>query len=94
MAGTLLLDRLVAHAAEVKAKVLLVGDWAQLSAVEHGGGFGLIARAIEDAPELTDVRRFRFDWEKSATLALRHRRCSPTTRRITACTTAPTRMPR
>lgn len=72
MAGTLLLDRLVAHAAGVKAKVLLVGDGAQLSAVEHGGGFGLVARAIEDAPELTDVRRFRYDWEKTATLALRH----------------------
>jgi len=72
MAGTLLLDRLVAHAAEVKSKVLLVGDWAQLSAVEHGGGFSLVARAIEDAPELTDARRFRYDWEKAATLSLRH----------------------
>jgi conjugative relaxase-like TrwC/TraI family protein len=72
MAGTLLLARLVAHAAAVQAKVLLVGDWAQLSAIENGGGFGLVARSIVDAPELTDVRRFRYDWEKAATLSLRH----------------------
>lgn len=72
MAGTLLLDRLVAQAAQVKAKALLVGDWARLSAIKHGGGFGLVAREVDDAPELNDVRRFRFDWEKTATLALRH----------------------
>lgn len=71
LTGTLMLDRLVAHAREAGAKVLLVGDWAQLSAVESGGAFGLIARAIEGAPELTDVRRFRQEWEKSATLDLR-----------------------
>ena len=71
LAGTLMLDRLVAHACEAGAKVLLVGDWAQLSAVESGGAFGLIAHSIEDAPELTDVRRFRHDWEKTATLDLR-----------------------
>lgn len=71
LAGTLLLDRLVQHTQEAGAKVLLVGDWAQLSAVEVGGAFGLIAQSIEDAPELTDVRRFRFDWEKAATLGLR-----------------------
>ncbi len=71
LAGTLLLDRLVQHARHVGAKVLLVGDWAQLSAVEIGGAFGLVARSIEDAPELTDARRFRCDWEKAATLGLR-----------------------
>lgn len=71
LAGTLLLDRLVQHATDAGAKVLLVGDWAQLSAVEVGGAFCLVARSIEDAPELTDVRRFRFDWERTATLGLR-----------------------
>ncbi|MEU1970529.1 MobF family relaxase [Microbacterium sp. NPDC019599] len=71
LSGTLLLVRLVQHAQDARAKVLLVGDWAQLSAVETGGAFGLVARSIEDAPELTDVRRFRFDWEKTATLGLR-----------------------
>lgn len=71
LAGTLMLDRLVTHARETGAKVLLVGDWAQLSAVESGGGFGLIAREIEDAPELTDVCRFQHEWEKTATLGLR-----------------------
>lgn len=71
LAGTLMLDRLVANALEVGAKVLLVGDWAQLSAVESGGAFGLVARSIEDAPELTDVRRLQHEWEKTATLGLR-----------------------
>lgn len=31
----------------------------------------LLAAAAHLAPELTDVRRFRHDWEKTATLALR-----------------------
>ena len=71
LAGTLMLDRLVSHAGDVGSKVVLVGDWAQLSAVEAGGAFRLIASSIEDAPELSDVRRFRYDWEKAATLGLR-----------------------
>ena len=71
LAGTFTLDTLAAHAAEVGAKLLLVGDWAQLSAVESGGAFGLIARDLDQAPELLDVRRFHNEWEKTATLGLR-----------------------
>ena len=71
MAGTLSLDAITRHAAEAGAKVLLVGDWAQLSAVETGGAFGLLVSAREPAPELTDVRRFRNEWEKGASLGLR-----------------------
>lgn len=71
LAGTLALDRLATHAAEVGAKVVLVGDWAQLASVDAGGAFGLLARERHDAPELTDVRRFSAEWEKSASLALR-----------------------
>ena len=37
LAGTLTLDRLTALAAEAGAKVLLVGDWAQLQSVDAGG---------------------------------------------------------
>ncbi|WP_228481053.1 MobF family relaxase [Microbacterium luteum] len=44
LAGTLALDRITAHAAEVGAKVVLIGDWAQLSAVETGGAFGMLVR--------------------------------------------------
>ncbi len=71
LAGTLALDRLAAHAAEVGAKLLLVGDWAQLAAVDAGGAFGLLARHRENVPELLDVRRFAQPWEKKASLRLR-----------------------
>lgn len=72
LAGTLALDRITAHASEVGAKVVLVGDWAQLSAVETGGAFGMLVRHRHGVPELTDVRRFAHEWEKTASLALRH----------------------
>jgi conjugative relaxase-like TrwC/TraI family protein len=71
LAGTFTLDTLATHAAQVGAKLLLVGDWAQLSAVDSGGAFGLIARDLDHAPELFDVRRFHNDWEKTASLGLR-----------------------
>lgn len=71
LAGTLALDTITAHAQEAGAKVLLVGDWAQLAAVDAGGAFGMLVRERDDTPELTDVRRFRNDWEKHASLGLR-----------------------
>lgn len=71
LAGTFALDRITAHAAEAGAKVLLVGDHAQLQAVDAGGAFGMLVRDRDDAPELVDVRRFRNDWEKHASLQLR-----------------------
>ncbi|NIK61394.1 AAA family ATPase [Kribbella shirazensis] len=52
------------------AKLLLVGDDAQLSAADTGGAFRLIARDTE-AAELTDVWRFSNPWERDASLALR-----------------------
>lgn len=72
LAGTLALDQITQHASSVGAKVVLIGDWAQLSAVEIGGAFGMLTRAHPDAAELTDVRRFRNAWEKTASLGLRH----------------------
>lgn len=71
LAGTLSLDAITAHAAAVGAKVLLAGDWAQLNAVDTGGAFALLVSAREPAPELTDIRRFRNEWEKAASLGLR-----------------------
>ena len=71
LAGTLALDTITTHAQQVGAKVLLVGDWAQLAAVDAGGAFGMLVRDRNDAPELTDVRRFRNEWEKHASLGLR-----------------------
>lgn len=71
LAGTLALDTITTHAQTVGAKVLLVGDWAQLAAVDAGGAFGMLVRERDDAPELLDVRRFRNNWEKHASLGLR-----------------------
>ena len=76
LAGTLALDRITAHAAAVGAKVVLIGDWAQLSAVETGGAFGMLTRHRRGVPELTGARRFANDWEKTASLALRHGKTS------------------
>lgn len=74
LAGTLSLDRVTAHAAEVGAKVLLVGDWAQLQSITASGTFSLLVHDRDDAPELVDVHRFVNEWEKTASLDLRHGR--------------------
>ncbi|WP_156023417.1 MobF family relaxase [Terracoccus sp. 273MFTsu3.1] len=71
MSGTFELDSLTAYARTAGAKVLLVGDWAQLSPVAAGGAFKLVATDRDDAPELHDVRRFRHEWERAASLKLR-----------------------
>ncbi|NEE03842.1 MobF family relaxase [Phytoactinopolyspora halotolerans] len=71
LAGTFTLDAIASHAADAGAKILLVGDWAQLGAVEVGGAFALLARDRDDVAELNEVRRFRHDWEKHASLRLR-----------------------
>ncbi|MFC4245085.1 MobF family relaxase [Gryllotalpicola reticulitermitis] len=71
LAGTLSLHALAEHAADVGAKLLLVGDWAQLTAIDAGGAFGMLARERDDAPELTALHRFRNRWERAASLQLR-----------------------
>lgn len=72
LAGTLTLDRIVSHAAEAGAKVVLIGDWAQLSSVETGGAFGMLVRERDRSPALTEARRFTHPWEKTTSLELRH----------------------
>lgn len=71
LSGTIALSRLAAHAEQAGAKLVLVGDWAQLGAVEAGGALGMLARDLDHTPELHDVRRFRNPWEKHASLRLR-----------------------
>lgn len=71
LAGTLALDHIATLVAEAGAKLVLVGDWAQLSSVETGGVFGMLARERGTAPTLTSVRRFFHEWEKTASLGLR-----------------------
>ncbi|MFO6453415.1 MULTISPECIES: MobF family relaxase [unclassified Aeromicrobium] len=71
LAGTLTLDRITGLAEAAGAKVLLVGDWAQLQSVDAGGAFSLLAGSCADAPELTEIHRFTHDWEKAASRELR-----------------------
>jgi ATP-dependent exoDNAse (exonuclease V) alpha subunit len=70
MAGTFHLDALTAQASAAGAKVLLVGDHAQLSAVDAGGAFNLLAERTHPAT-LTSVWRFSHRWEAAATRLLR-----------------------
>jgi len=76
LAGTLSLDRITHLAQDAGAKVLLVGDYAQLQSVDAGGAFAMLAGDRDDAPELADVHRFTHSWEKTASLELRHGRTS------------------
>lgn len=71
LADTSTLDQITGIATQAGAKVLLVGDWAQLQSVDAGGAFALLATARPDIPELTEVHRFTNCWERSASLGLR-----------------------
>jgi conjugative relaxase-like TrwC/TraI family protein len=74
LAGTVPLNRITALAADAGAKVLLVGDYAQLQSIDAGGAFSLLVHDRADAPELIDVHRFTHEWEKAASLTLRQGR--------------------
>ncbi len=70
LGGTFTLDALAGQARDAGAKLLLVGDHHQLSAVDAGGAFGLLA-ATPAARELTSLWRFTNRWEAHATRRLR-----------------------
>ena len=66
MVGTRQMERVLSHAAEVGAKVVLVGDPQQLQSIEAGAAF----RSIHDrhgGVEIHEVRRQREDWQRDAT---------------------------
>ncbi|MGS1015512.1 Ti-type conjugative transfer relaxase TraA [Allosphingosinicella humi] len=66
MVGTRQMERVLSHAAEAGAKVVLVGDPQQLQAIEAGAAF----RAIHErhgGVEIGEVRRQREDWQRDAT---------------------------
>lgn len=65
------LARLLDHAAEAKAKVVLIGDERQVPAVDAGGGFAALADRL-GAVELTEVYRQRHAWDRAALDELRH----------------------
>ncbi|MGX8013529.1 Ti-type conjugative transfer relaxase TraA [Mesorhizobium sp. ORM8.1] len=66
MVGTRQLERVLSHAADAGAKVVLVGDPQQLQAIEAGAAF----RSIHErhgGVEIGQVRRQRQDWQRDAT---------------------------
>jgi Ti-type conjugative transfer relaxase TraA len=66
MVGTRQLERVLSHAAEAGAKVVLVGDPQQLQAIEAGAAFRSIHQRHGGA-EIGEVRRQREDWQRDAT---------------------------
>lgn len=74
LAGTFTLDAITHLTETAGAKTLLVGDWAQLQSVDAGGAFALLVHDRDNAPELADIHRFANEWEKLASLELRHGR--------------------
>jgi conjugative relaxase-like TrwC/TraI family protein len=72
MVSTGELVTLVAQARQAGGKVLLVGDPAQLSAIQLGGAFDLLAER-HGAARLTEIRRFTHEWEANASVLLRDR---------------------
>ncbi|WP_447925495.1 MobF family relaxase [Georgenia muralis] len=72
LASTRTLETIATRAAEVGAKVVLVGDPAQLQSVDAGGAFNMLTAARGgDLAQLVEVRRFVHVWEKDASLGLR-----------------------
>jgi ATP-dependent exoDNAse (exonuclease V) alpha subunit len=66
MVGTRQLERMLSHAAEAGAKVVLVGDPQQLQSIEAGAAFRSI-RERHGGIEIVEVRRQREDWQRDAT---------------------------
>ena len=69
MIGTRQMERVLSHARDAGAKVVMVGDPEQLQAIEAGAAFRSIAER-HGAAEITEVRRQREEWQREATRAL------------------------
>ncbi|MDX3908195.1 MAG: Ti-type conjugative transfer relaxase TraA [Sphingobium sp.] len=66
LVGTRQMERVLSHAAEAGAKVVLVGDPQQLQSIEAGAAF----RSLHEqhgGVEITQVRRQQQDWQRNAT---------------------------
>ncbi|HLG85915.1 MAG TPA: Ti-type conjugative transfer relaxase TraA [Alphaproteobacteria bacterium] len=66
MVGTRQLERVLSHAADAGAKVVLVGDPQQLQSIEAGAAFRSLHERHGGA-EIGEVRRQREDWQRDAT---------------------------
>ena len=66
LVGTRQIERVLSHAAQAGAKVVLVGDPEQLQAIEAGAAFRA-TQARHGGVEITEVRRQREAWQRDAT---------------------------
>ncbi|GFE77276.1 Ti-type conjugative transfer relaxase TraA [Novosphingobium sp. TCA1] len=69
MIGTRQMERVLSHAEQAGAKVVLVGDPEQLQAIEAGAAFRAVTERHGWA-EITEIRRQHEDWQREATKAL------------------------
>jgi Ti-type conjugative transfer relaxase TraA len=67
MLGTRTMERLVREAQSAGAKLVLMGDWQQLQAIEAGAPFRAIAENYQYA-ELNQIRRQTTPWQVEASL--------------------------
>src|SRR3546814_5564680 len=67
--GTRQMERVLSHAADAGAKVVLVGDPQQLQAIEAGAAFRVIHER-HGGVEITEVRRQHIEWQQDATRQL------------------------
>jgi Ti-type conjugative transfer relaxase TraA len=69
MIGSRQMERVLSHAEQAGAKVVLVGDAEQLQAIEAGAAFRALTER-HGAAEITEIRRQRQDWQREATREL------------------------
>jgi Ti-type conjugative transfer relaxase TraA len=69
MIGSRQMERVLTHANEAGAKVVLVGDPEQLQAIEAGAAFRSVAER-HGGVEITEIRRQQIDWQRDATRQL------------------------
>jgi Ti-type conjugative transfer relaxase TraA len=69
MLGTRQMERVVSHAQQHGAKVVMVGDPQQLQAIEAGAAFRAAAER-HGAVEIASIRRQQVDWQREATREL------------------------
>jgi hypothetical protein len=69
MVGSRQMQRVLQHAQQAGAKVVLVGDPEQLQAIEAGAAFRALAER-HGAAEISEVRRQRDGWQRNATREL------------------------
>ncbi|MGQ2941845.1 MAG: Ti-type conjugative transfer relaxase TraA [Blastomonas fulva] len=69
MLGTRQMERVVSHAQQQGAKVVMVGDPQQLQAIEAGAAFRAAAER-HGAVEIASIRRQQIDWQREATREL------------------------